>query len=353
MIQEQKSTYILPAQVISGIEQTVVHVPRLTVKKLADKLVAIEKEKGYEVALLGVESLDYVEICHLCLEKHPDNDPHLMPSRFMILHGATDDGLKKKGNLDAFPYEHDGESHEMSVAELSRLLGILGWNQTTWMTEGDDEALLEEGEISRSERSDAHGLVGHLFGALCAYIDEAPPALGKESTGGTRKAAAGESLVGIAAELGIREWRLLWALNKDALGDDWANIPVGTELKLPDAEHNPLAQWFLENGWDDYLDPHKGYQYPGKYLRLSVFDDQKNALKLPDGTCEIYLTKGTHSLLHKLDLKDSKGLKVVVPDTPDLAVSLHGQDLPYRGVNWPSRGEFLARRDDPVSEEMA
>lgn len=310
MMIEPKSTHNQPAQVVSGIEQTVVHVPRLTVKRLADKLVEIEKNKGYEVARLGVESLDYVKICHLCLEKHPDDDPHLMPSRFMILYGATDEGLKKKGNLDKFPYEQDSEKpHEMSVEGLSRLLGIMGWNQATWMTDDDDDALEEDGKIPESEKAHSQGLVGHLFGALCAYIDEAVP-----------------------------------APNQDVPGD-------GTDLQ--DAESNPLVLWFQDNGWDDDLDPRKGYRYPGKYLRLSISGQDEDATDAPDRTCEVYLPSGTRSLLYRLDLQGTGDLKLVVPDTPDIAVALGDSGLEFRGRTWPRWDDYLARGEGPADEATA
>jgi hypothetical protein len=337
-----RSTHVQPATVISGIDQTVIHVPRLTVKMLADKLCEIEKSNGYEIAMLGVESLDYLGICHLCLENHPDNDPHLMPSRFMMLWGAADEDLKKTGNLDTYPYEHDGDEHLLSVQNLSELLAYVGWNP--YRDDGIHEAAEEtDEEADSSDAPDPSRLTGHLFGALCAYLEDAPPALGKELPGPTLLTVQAERLEGIAAELGIREWRLLWALNKDALGGDSTDVPAGTSLQLPDEDHNPLVLWFQDNGWDGYLNSGKGYQYPGKYLRLSVSDQDRAAIDKPDRTCEVYLSSGTPSLLYRLDLQGSKDLKLVVPDTPDIAVALQGEDLVYRGRTWPHWDDFLAR----------
>ncbi len=347
-----RSTHIQPAPVISGVEETVVHVPRLTVKKLADKLAEIEKDQGHEIALLGVESLDYVKICHLCLEKHPDDDPHLMPSKYMILWGATDKGLDAKKHLDPFPYNTTGkEKHVLSVENLSKILAAIGWNPH--FDDGLDEPTEEGDEDGTDEPEDPTVLGGTLFGALCAYIENAAPALTKELAGGTHTVAEGECLSDIAELHGIREWRLLWQLNKDALGENWDILKVGMELKLPDASSNPLADWFKENRWKDYLSPVMGYQYPGKYLSLTFVDQDDKPLVFLDAQgkqttrpCEIYVTSPVPTLVTRTELKGGDDFDVVVPDTEDIGIWVENEAIGYGGTIWPPFDQFLAHPED-------
>jgi hypothetical protein len=63
-------------------------------------------------------------------EEEKDNDPCLMPSRFMLLYGADDDGLSGHGNLDDHPdrFKEKEEEHKISVANLRKGLSILEYN---------------------------------------------------------------------------------------------------------------------------------------------------------------------------------------------------------------------------------
>ncbi|MCB9495813.1 MAG: LysM peptidoglycan-binding domain-containing protein [Fibrobacteria bacterium] len=333
----KKSTHESSPMVLAGIPEDVTHVPRLTIKKLADRLAKIEKEHGYETALLGVEHLDYVEICRLTEQKHADNDPLLMPSRFMLLYGATDEGLEGKGNLDTFPYELNKDAMEdLSVERLARYLGTLGWYDGPWHKSEDQGSDDEEiGEMDPLE------LVGDLFGALCAYIQHAPEPHTQELQDETHTVVKGQCLSEIAAIHGIRDWRLLWELNKDTLGDNWDLIRVGDVLKLPDTTKNPLVEWFRENQWDEYLTD-KGYQYPGKYLSLTLLDANDAVLEFKEPVrCQVYRYAPTPLLLHEIELASGDDLDVLVPDIEHLAVWVDGVAIGFHGRRWPSYEEFL------------
>jgi hypothetical protein len=168
----------------------------------------IEKKEGYQMALVAVECLNYQEVCKLACDKGKDNDPHLMPSRFMILYGATDEGLKKKKNLDKFPHElHDDIDEECPWSACATtgpdglLPGPLAHLEED--QDEDDDSDAEEHDISAT-------LQGDLFGALCNYIKEAQEPFLKEVAGGTYKAGADESFSELAGRYGIRNWRILW-----------------------------------------------------------------------------------------------------------------------------------------------
>lgn len=338
----KKSTHQKNPSVLAGVPENVTHVPRLTIKKLAKQLERIEKDFGYETALLGVEHLDYVEICRLVEHKHADNDPFLMPSRFMMIYGATDKELKDKGNLDKFAHElNEGAKEILSVERLAWYLGVLGFYDGPWRYTEDQEN--EDGETIEVEPPE---LVGDLFGALCAYIAQAPEPIANEIKGGTHTVAKGQSLSDIAAIYGIRDWRLLWELNKGTLGDNWDVIKEGASLKLPDTTKDPLVEWFKENQWDEYLTD-KGYQYPGKYLSLTLLDSKGEALKFKDpARCQVYRYWPTPLLIHDIELAAGDDLDVLVPDTEHLGLWVDGVAIGFNGRRWPSYDEFLKEPAD-------
>jgi hypothetical protein len=323
-------------------ETHVTHIPRLTVKKLAKKLKEIEAEKkwGYEIALLGVESIDFTKICHLHPVGHADNDPHLMPSRFMILKDASDKKLKAAGNLDKFPYElHKDAPETMSVRALRRHLILAGF-------------LNEELDDPKDTATD-YELDDSLYDAVCGHLDSAAVAVDGELEGGTHTVEEGECLSDIAGAYGLREWRLLYALNQDVLGEEVCDIvPLGTILKLPSATDNPLVDWFNEMGWSDYLNPDLGYEYPGKYLSLTftqttdgkeeplVFKDEKG--NKVSRNCQIYTTAPIPQLLHDIVMKAGDDLDVVIPDTQNIGLWIDGEGIAFNGTQWPDYEEFLA-----------
>jgi hypothetical protein len=56
-----------------------------------------------------------------------DNDPNLMPSRYMLLYGADDGKLRGQGNIDEHPDNFDGlPEHEISVTNLRNALILMG-----------------------------------------------------------------------------------------------------------------------------------------------------------------------------------------------------------------------------------
>jgi len=309
---------------------------KLTIKKLADKLVEIEADKkwGYEIALLGVESLDFTSICELCDVSDANNDPHLMPSRFMLLKGATDKGLDEKKRLDAFPYPLTAGTKEvMSVRNLRRHLILAGFLSE----ELDDPA----------DTKTEYELDSSIYEALCAHIDWAELAVEGELAGGIHKVQEGECLSDIADQHGIREWRLLYQLNKDSLGENWDVLKADMELELPDQKHNPLVEWFRKNEWDVYLNPDKGYEYTGKYLSLTFLDEKDEPLEFKDANgakikrkCEIYVTGPVPSLLHTLELEAGDDLDVVIPDTQNIGLWVEGEGISFNGTQWPTFAEF-------------
>jgi hypothetical protein len=184
--------------------------------------------------------------------------------------------------------------------------------------------------------------------AMEAYLNDSALAIDGALDGGSYTTKPGDCLSDIADAHGIREWRVLWQLNRDKLGEDWDVLPEKTELQLPDTSKNPLVDWFRKNGWDDYLNPDLGYEYPGKYLSLTFTDEQDKPLEFKDENgksvqprCEIYVTDPVPNLLHSITLKAGDDLDVVVPDTEQLGLWVDGQSISWNGVQWPAFQDFL------------
>ena len=107
----------------------------LTVRDFAEILMTVEEKEGYEAARrYAAGKIDYLKISGMAREfvlgndENPDNDPNVMPSRFMLLYGACDGELCAQGRVDRHPDGFRGEpEHEVSVANLRRGLWILGY----------------------------------------------------------------------------------------------------------------------------------------------------------------------------------------------------------------------------------
>ncbi|MBK9577384.1 MAG: hypothetical protein IPO40_09930 [Fibrobacteres bacterium] len=324
----KNSTTQKKPKVISGVPEKVTHVPPLTIKKLADKLVEIEKKEGYQMALVAVECLNYQEVCKIACDKGKDNDPHLMPSRFMIVYGATDEGLKKKKNLDKFPHElHDDIDEEMSVERLRYYLGLMGYYQGPWRhleedQDEDDDSDAEEHDISAT-------LQGDLFGALCNYIKCSAPLFSFEIPEKTEfKATSKNSLSEIASKFGIRDWTLLIEKNKASLGETHDIVRKDAVISIPPSKSKEMEDWLKKHKWDDQYGEGRGFHYPGKYLSFSIVDGDAKIKEYAEGaSLQIYLTHPRLELIVDVKIKKGDEIDFMVPDTEQIVVWIEGEKL--------------------------
>lgn len=349
--------------VLATGEHDVVRREILTVKVLAEKLAAIETKFGYEHALLCMETLSYPGLASLVDRGGPDNDPHLMPSRFCILYGATDKGLEAKGNLDPFgpkdaQLRKDYEMkvpHVMSVQSLGDLLcfigaGGLGHVLPEW---GKDPS---EPAASGQEKPRVFTeLDDELFEAMHEYLERlAMPPLPEHALPETHEFQPGESLTSIAELYGIRNWRLLRELNRDQL-KTWDCLDAccpdgkGMTLKLPDPTQDPLGEGDSFRAWlDGFANGHevasgdgtagcsaRGYQYPGRYLSLTLMEpDGKMIATMRDEQGKeasepfsVHLRRPGMPLVHHVSIAKGDEIDFVVPDTPELGWGLKGNPL--------------------------
>jgi len=102
----------------------------LTIKDLADILEAIESEEGYEAARFFASHLDFIKLTYMAMgfisgrDTDANNDPNVMPTRFMILYGADDSKLQQ---IDDHPDKFENEEHKINVANLRKGLKLLGY----------------------------------------------------------------------------------------------------------------------------------------------------------------------------------------------------------------------------------
>ncbi|NLD92265.1 MAG: hypothetical protein GX639_06300 [Fibrobacter sp.] len=103
---------------------------KITIADFVEILEAIEREEGYEAARFFASHLDFGTLTSMAMgfisgdDPNPDNDPNIMPTRFMILYGADDAKLQQ---IDDHPDCADGEEHKMNVANLRKGLRLLGY----------------------------------------------------------------------------------------------------------------------------------------------------------------------------------------------------------------------------------
>jgi hypothetical protein len=103
---------------------------KITIADFVEILEAVESEEGYEAARFFSSYLDFGTLISMAMgfisgdDPNPENDPNIMPTRFMILYGADDAKLQQ---IDNHPDCADGEEHTMNVANLRKGLRLLGY----------------------------------------------------------------------------------------------------------------------------------------------------------------------------------------------------------------------------------
>lgn len=183
----------------------------LTIKDIVEILKEVESEEGYEAARHFASHLNYGKLTDMAKafitgeNSDSDNDPNLMPTRFMLLYGMDDSKIKE---VDDHPDRFEGEEHKINVKNLRRGLKLLGYDITDESGPFDDKVWV--------------AFVQHL----CAQPNNNNP----ESI---HTVTDGEDLGSIAKDYGIISWRYLYEINKDAVGDNPDLLPVDTELQIP------------------------------------------------------------------------------------------------------------------------
>ena len=188
---------------LSGDTSKCILYPDFSIKWLAEQLTKIEEEESEAIAQACVNGLNYLALCELADVSDPVNNPNLMPTKYMILKGASDSALDGEGNLSDVSFTlHTDLPHTYSVASIGRALKLLGC-----IEEVEDGALFE----------------GALFDAYCAYratLATKPEKSAFSDTEITHATRDGDSCRSIAEYYNLYSWELLYSINEEAIGEN-------------------------------------------------------------------------------------------------------------------------------------
>ncbi|MCL2183238.1 MAG: PAAR domain-containing protein [Chitinispirillia bacterium] len=286
----------------------------LTVRDFAEILVELEDKYGYEAARrYAANNIDYLKICGLAKgfvaagdggadPQNPDNDPNLMPSRFMLLYGADDFELRRRKNMDIHPDGFDGQpEHEVSVASLREALWILGY------------ANERKGPFDNT-----------LYGPLLKYLNRFSPDYPQDDDAEEPNEPSNDS------------------------GDDG----TGPEEPSSGADAgginlNPLLysdfgdSLLIERGGDpETYRCGVSYRYPWAPFTLN-FPDGGGPPEGAGAGYEIYdRNENNRVLLAKGALDDPPGIKALLPDAEDVAVFLGSKEIELNTVSGGGENEM-------------
>ncbi|MGL1900507.1 MAG: LysM peptidoglycan-binding domain-containing protein [Fibrobacterales bacterium] len=301
-------------------EQKVVVKPELTIKWLADRLIKIEDESGYETALQGVRNLNYPALCELVDLESTVNNPNLMPSRFMILPEASDTELESNNNLDSFPYPlHDNHPHIISVQKLGELLTFAGylngdmpiWHEITGVNENNQPLTFESFDET-------------MLKAFYHFLEKNKSAGNGPEIETTYTSLKGDSLKGIAQEYSLPSWEIILEANEGVF-DNSDVIPENTTLTIPSISENPLVATFILYQWDKQYLNGKSWKYPGGYLSVSLLNPAGEPIEFSDEKFfDVYIVDTKATPLYSFSIDDYSQVLLVAPEGIPVSYGIQG-----------------------------
>ena len=280
---------------------------KLTLKDFAEIFEAVEREQGYEAA----RYYSSVGINYDCLtaiaksftdgrDTNPDNDPNIMPTRFMLFYGADDSKLQC---VDSHPDSFEGAAeHKITVTNLRKGLRFLGAKIAETGPYDDDLWIAHVQYLSR--------FVGYKnCESLSHVVDE------------------GESLGGIAHKYGYPTWKHLYQINKEKIGDNPDLLKKGTELQLPEMHCTLGDELIAQKGAEPKNYAHgTSYRYPWVPFSVTFVNEKDNILKSNDEKKLHYELRDRESrtTLASGEISSGDELETLIPDSQSLAISMNG-----------------------------
>lgn len=273
----------------------------LTIKDIAEALEETERKEGYEAARHFSSYLDYNKITGIAKRfvtgenNDPDNDPNLMPTRFMLLYGMDDDKLKQ---MDDHPDGFEGEEHKINVANLKRGLRLLGYDITEDKRQCFDDK---------------------VWAAFVQYLVKQTHNYKHDKI---HIVTIDEDLGSIAKDYGLISWKYLYELNNKSIGDNPDLLSIGTELQIP--------QW--DNTYGDELIEAKGvavndyvhglrYKYVWVPFSASVLNFSEDPFEFEKKQeLVITMSKGNMEVCRK-PVSSWKEAQCLVPDSYQIEIS--------------------------------
>ncbi len=245
---------------------------KITIADFVEILEAIEREEGYEAARFFASHLDFGTLTSIAMgfisgdDPNPDNDPNIMPTRFMILYGADDAKLQQ---IDDHPDCADGEEHKMNVANLRKGLRLLGY-------------AVEDGSVY-----DEYVYMAHLqYMARCASRNAIVSSLADLSSGLSEDQSVRELNDGSKMTNSEKTDQTEGNSADDATTEE-EDVPIGCVIvQLTDRKGNPYSKvectlksskGIVGSGTTDIAGYYKWIDMPLDNYKLSVKLDNGNA----------------------------------------------------------------------------
>ena len=290
---------------------------KLTIKDFVGIFEAIELEQGYEAARhYSSVGINYDRLTAIAKsyvdgrDTNPDNDPNIMPTRFMLLYGADDSRLKTiDKHPDAF---NNAKEHKINVSNLRRGLRLLGAD------------IFETGPYDDK-----------LWMATAQYINR--PAVRQSETGPVHIVEEGESLGAIARMYGLPTWKYLYQINKDRIGDNADLLEKGIELQIPQWDSTCGDEMIAEKGADPAYYAHGSrYRYPWVPFSTTIVNDKDEVLKKEGKEKKLaYEIRDSESgnLLASDAIESGDTLELLIPDSRKLEITVDGYtcDIEMKG----------------------
>ncbi|HLV30382.1 MAG TPA: LysM domain-containing protein, partial [Chitinispirillaceae bacterium] len=266
----------------------------LTLSDIAEVLKSVEKNESYEAARHFASHLDYGKLTEIAKayvngeDTNPDNDPNLMPTRFMLLYGMEDSKIK---DINDHPDCDPQNPHQINLKNLRKALRMQG------------AQIAEEGTFDDEVYYAWHNYVIKIMRNLKA--------------GFTHTVAEYEGLGDIARSYNLPSWKYLYQCNKDLIGNNPDLLKNGMELKIPQWDDTTGDEMITEKGADlsKYVGG-LGWRYPWQSLSVSFIEDIKRGL-LPDFDDERrfkLVTEETGETILNGTIKRCDELDVIIPD---------------------------------------
>lgn len=324
--------------------------PKLSLKLLADVLSELEKESTTKAKKFA-HSLDYDKLTELAKkgieEDDPDNDPHLIPTKYLFLWGM---GMKEnspeqvKKDVEKFQdmlvlarYLHctyecwirkqsrakDVELYEDGITVVYDRKGDAESEkegEEIWGEEGNWECWIKQMSDAKSVKIQQGGIVGvfnsrslaekegednafwviglengdkygvfedKTLGAYIKWLEDYNKIRSRkeEPSETSYTVKKGDTLSKIANKFGIDEWYDIYELNKDTI-ENPDLIRVGQIIKLPQLDQNRKGKELLSKKASDAEEYYEGRPYTCPFDRFSVTlcDFDGNPIKIESGT---------------------------------------------------------------------
>jgi len=301
---------------------------RFTLRQLVDKLLEIEAAEGYETARFVAKQLDYQAVCDIRDLNDEENDPNIMPSRFMLLPDADDDSLAENNCLDDIPWPvHSDGPQKLSITFFKQCLTLSGYYPSTtpnaqlpsWYSPDlpgqqntDTENPAPEPAVRQPAPPVNQVFDEELLQAFQRYLQNDNSHADEQISAGNYTVQEGDTLSAIALAQGYPHWQVIYDANRDVI-ENPDFIAPGQALVLPAMSIGDIDDWFIANEAPEGMRSANNYQFPAVYCSLTLLDRQQQLLEHEDGWVFEGYTKEPDHLFYQLKITRADELRVLMP----------------------------------------